>query len=261
MRLTVIGCSGSFPGPDSPASSYLVQAESGGRTWSILLDLGNGSLGVLQRHLDPGRLDGVFLSHVHPDHCLDICGLYVMQKYRPVGTAGRRIPVWGPRDAPSRLALACDGVDDGRGMWAVLDFAPLADAQPVELGPFTITPRRVNHPVECYGLRVEADGAVLAYTGDSDSCPALGELMAGADLVLADSAFVEGRDERRGVHMTGRRCAEAAVAAGGVRRLMLTHLPAWNDPVVCRRQAEQVWGEGVELASPETTYVVGPARG
>ena len=51
MKVTIIGCSGSFPGPTSPASCYLLQAEHQGRVWSIVLDLGNGSLGVLQRHI------------------------------------------------------------------------------------------------------------------------------------------------------------------------------------------------------------------
>ena len=35
MNLTVIGCSGSFPGPLSPASCYLVTANDGERTWRI----------------------------------------------------------------------------------------------------------------------------------------------------------------------------------------------------------------------------------
>jgi hypothetical protein len=35
MRVTVIGCSGSFPGPRSPASSYLVEAEG----FRLLLDM------------------------------------------------------------------------------------------------------------------------------------------------------------------------------------------------------------------------------
>ena len=53
MRLTIVGCSGSYAGPASPASCYLVQEEQDGRTWSLLLDLGSGALGALQRHLDP----------------------------------------------------------------------------------------------------------------------------------------------------------------------------------------------------------------
>ena len=45
VRLTVLGCAGSFPGPDSAASCYLVQADDAdGRTWTVLLDLGNGAL-------------------------------------------------------------------------------------------------------------------------------------------------------------------------------------------------------------------------
>ena len=54
MRLTVVGCSGSYPGPDSPASCYLLEADDAdGRTWRVLLDLGNGALGALQRYVDP----------------------------------------------------------------------------------------------------------------------------------------------------------------------------------------------------------------
>src|SRR5699024_5381314 len=111
-----------------------------------------------------------------------------------------------------------------------------------------------------YGLRVEADGAVLAYTGDTDSCPSLTPLMTGADLVLADAAFVDGRDDVEGVHLSGRRAAEAAVAAGGVRRLVLTHIPAWNDPEVCRAQAAAVWPGDVGLARPGTAYELGDRR-
>ena len=58
MRLTVIGCSGSFAGPESAASCYLVEADDAdGRTWRILLDLGSGALGALQRYADPASVD------------------------------------------------------------------------------------------------------------------------------------------------------------------------------------------------------------
>ena len=92
MRLTVIGCSGSYPGPDSAASCYLVEAPHAGRTWRILLDLGSGALGTLQRYLDPLDVDAVFISHLHPDHFFDISGYYVLRKYHPTG-AQSPIPV------------------------------------------------------------------------------------------------------------------------------------------------------------------------
>jgi ribonuclease BN (tRNA processing enzyme) len=68
--------------------------------------------------------------------------------------------------------------------------------------------------------------------------------------MLADTAFVDGRDDERNIHMTGSRVAQAALDAGGVKRIMLTHMPSWNDPEVCRAQAAAVWPGPVEIATP-----------
>ena len=103
VRLTVIGCSGSYPGPDSPASCYLLEQEHEGRTWRVLMDLGSGALGALQRYVDPLSIDAVLLSHLHADHCLDLCGYYVMRKYHPAARSrgcrcgGRATPPGGWR--------------------------------------------------------------------------------------------------------------------------------------------------------------------
>ena len=93
--------------PDSPASCYLLEAEHDGRTWRVLLDLGSGALGALHRYADPLAIDAVFLSHLHADHCLDLCGYYVMRKYHPDGQQPR-IPVWGPVGTADRMARAYD---------------------------------------------------------------------------------------------------------------------------------------------------------
>ena len=256
MRLTIVGCSGSFAGPGSPASCYLIQSEHEGRTWNLLLDLGSGALGALQRHIEPLAIDAVVLSHLHSDHCLDLCGLYVVQKYSPAQPASAprtRIPVYGPHGTGERMARAYD-MTPPDGMDNEFDFRGLVEREPFSIGPFTVTPHLVSHPAEAYGIRVEADGAVLAYTGDTDTCDGLKPLFHNATLVLADSAFVDGRDDARGVHLSGSRAAQAAVDAGGVQRLMLTHIPPWNDPAVCRAQAAAVWPGDVELAEPDAVH-------
>jgi ribonuclease BN (tRNA processing enzyme) len=253
MRLTIVGCSGSFAGPTSPASCYLVQAELEGRTWSLVLDLGNGALGALQRHVNAMAIDAVMLSHLHSDHCLDLCGLFVMQKYQPAAAPHARIPVHGPHGTGERMARAHD-LAPPENMDSELDFRLLADREAVRIGPFTVIPYRVLHPVEAYGFRVEADGQVLAYTGDTDTCEALEPLCRNATLVLADSAFIDGRDRARGIHLSGSRAARAAVDAGGAQRLMLTHIPPWNDPAVCRAQAGAVWPGDVELAEADAVH-------
>lgn len=253
MKLTVIGCSGSFAGPVSPASCYLVQAEHEGRTWNLLLDLGNGALGALQRHIGLNDVDAIVLSHLHPDHCADMCGYFVVRKYMPGGSLPGALPVFGPWGTRTRLARMY-GVGAPEDVGEQFAFRDLRDESTFTVGPFQVTTYRVNHPVEAYGIRVEADGVVLAYTGDTDASPALATLCANATLMLADSAFVDGRDDAQGVHLSGSRAAAAAVEAGGVKRLMLTHIPPWNDPEVCREQAAEVWPGEVELAVAGETY-------
>ena len=255
MRLRVVGCSGSVPGPDSPASCYLLSAEdAAGRTWNLVLDLGSGAFGPLQRWVEPTAVDAVLLSHLHADHCLDTTALYVALKYGPARAEGRRVPLWAPAGAGARLARAYD-LPAEPGMGEQLDVAAWAEREPVVVGPFTVVPHRVNHPVEAYGLRVTGpgeDGAgprVLAYTGDTDACPALADLARDADLLLSEASLLEEWDEPRDLHLTGRRAGEAATAAGA-RRLVLTHLPPWTPPAAVLAEARQTYDGPLELAVP-----------
>jgi ribonuclease BN (tRNA processing enzyme) len=222
MRLTVIGCSGSYAGPDSPASCYVVEADHDGRTWRIVLDLGSGALGPLQRHTDPLAVDAVFFSHLHPDHCLDLCGYYVLRKYHPDGSHPR-IPVWGPAGVAARMARAYD-LPEEPGMSAEFDFSEYTG--PVDVGPFRIEPVPVVHPVPAYGLRVSAGGKTLAYTGDSGPCEGLDRIASGADLLLAEASFRHADDNPDDLHLTGREAGELA-ARHGVPQLVVTHVPPW----------------------------------
>ena len=104
-------------------------------------------------------------------------------------------------------------IDEKKKRLRAMTFSELLDGVPVTVGPFRITPHAVRHTVPAFGVRVEADGAVLAYSGDTDSCPGLRPLLADADLALVEASYLEGRDTTRGVHLTARRAAEAAAAA------------------------------------------------
>ncbi len=255
----MIGCSGSLPGPASAASCYLVEADGISadgrpRTYRLLLDLGSGALGPLQRHLAVADIDAVCLSHLHADHCLDLCGLYVSLKYDPNGERRRRIPVHGPQGMAGRLARAYDLPEDP-GMSAELDMHEWTAGESLAVGPLRVTPFLVEHPVQAYALRVtgpsEAGGGTvtLAYSGDTDSCEGLLSAAVGADVLLCEAAFHEGRDEVRGIHLTGLRAGETARDAG-VGRLVLTHLPPWNDPQRSLGEAREVWTGPLDLAEP-----------
>jgi len=251
MRLTVVGCSGSYPGPDSAASCYLLEAEHAGRRWRVLLDLGNGALGALHRYVDPLSVDAVVLSHLHADHCLDLCGYYVMRKYHPTG-AQPRIPVWGPPETDQRLARAYD-LPPLPGMTGEFDFHVLG--APFTVGPFEIEPIPVSHPVDAFGIRVTADGRTLAYSGDTGVCDDLDRVAAGADLFLVEASFVDGADNPPGVHLTGREAGETATRAGS-RRVVITHVPPWHERALALAEASEVYAGPIELAAPGATYDV-----
>jgi ribonuclease BN (tRNA processing enzyme) len=249
MRLTVVGCSGSYPGPDSPASCYLIEQEHEGRTWRLLLDLGNGALGALHRYADPLLVDAVLLSHLHADHCLDLCGYYVMRKYHPRGPQPP-IPVWGPTGTADRMARAYDLPVDP-GMTAEFDFREWDG--PVRIGPFEVTPVPVAHPVSAYGLRISGGGGTLAYSGDTGPTAALDELARDVDLFLAEASFRTGDPNPPDLHLTGADGGAAATRAGA-KRLVLTHVPPWFDPDDALAEARTTYDGPLELARPGATY-------
>ncbi|MGZ4477598.1 MAG: MBL fold metallo-hydrolase [Nocardioidaceae bacterium] len=253
MRLTIVGCAGSYAGPDSAASCYLLEADDrDGRTWRVLLDLGSGSLGPLHHFVDPLAIDAVFLTHLHPDHYFDISGHYVVRKYHPDGPQPR-IPLWGPAGTQRQVAVAY-GLPQDPGMTEEFEFHEY-DGRPVRLGPFTVHAHALRHPVRAFGVRVECAGRVLAYSGDTGPCRELEELAQGADLLLCEAAFVEGRDNPEDLHLTGREAGEAAAAAG-VGRLVLTHIPAWHDKQIALGEAKTTYDWPVDLAATGATYDV-----
>lgn len=263
MRVTVVGCAGSFPGPDSPASCYLVEHDG----TAIVLDLGNGSLGALQRHIELSRIDAVLLTHLHVDHCIDLTSFYVFRNYHPGGVLPP-IPVFGPAGTAQRLAAAY-GLEDDPGMTDVFDFAPISDGRggpaQFDIGPLRITTTPVVHPVEAYAVRVDAAGNSVVYSGDTAPTPALIDLAHGADIALFEASYLDsryadsgytgearGEDHDDGVHLTARQAGEHAAAAG-VDELVLTHLVAWNDPAASAREGSAGFGRDVILATTGLT--------
>ncbi len=246
MRLTVIGCSGSFPGPDSPASCYLLEAEG----FRLLLDLGNGALGALQRQAGLDSIDAVCLSHLHADHCLDLCSYMVARTYHPDGPRPR-VPVYGPAGTAHRMAQAY-GPGEHQGMAAAFDFVTLAPGT-CAIGPFQVTVGHVSHPVETFGFRVEQAGRSLAYSADTGESPALIRLARDADLLLCEASFLARPGLPAGLHLTAGQAAEHAARAG-VGRLMLTHLVPWNDPSRTLEEAS-----GVRFPGPISLAATGLA--
>lgn len=246
MKLTIVGCAGSFPHPDSACSAYLVEVDG----FRLLLDMGNGSLGPLQRHIGLADLDAVFISHLHGDHCLDACAYAVARRYAPGGPLAP-LPVYGPPGTVARIAAAYDVQGIGGALDDVYEEHPLRPGQ-VELGPLRLVVDTVNHPVETYAVRVSGGGRSLTYSADTGPSAALVDLARGTDTLLCEASFSSGRANPPDLHLTGAQAGEHAARAGA-GRLLLTHLTAWSDADRTLEEASAAYsGEAVVVASGES---------
>lgn len=242
MKLTIVGCAGSYPNATSAASCYLVEQDG----FRLALDFGSGALGPLHHYCDPCDLDGVLLSHLHADHFLDMCALYVARRYRPSGMPPV-IPVFGPDDTAVRLATAY-GMDPDPGMADVFDVQTYP-AGGFSVGPFTVTATEVHHPVVCHALRVSAGDRTLVFSGDTAPCDGLVKAARGADVALFEASFREDDVNPPALHMTARE-AGAMAAQAGVGRLILTHMVAWHDNSGAVAEAAGAFDGDVVVAEP-----------
>lgn len=244
MKLTIVGATGSMSGPESAASSYLLQEESEGRIWSVLFDMGPGAFGQLWRYMDPKDLDAVFFSHGHADHMGDIISLYVHHRWNPEGKLPE-LPIYGPRGIRERT-LQIDGWATAEEFAGIFDFRHVEPGTVVDIGPMHISAYPGNHTVESYGFRVETPSGSFAYTGDTDACQTMIDMANGVDLLLGECGFTAA-DEPRGIHLDGARLGQLA-SDSGVGKLVVTHIQPWTDPQTVVSEIRSQWVGPLEIA-------------
>lgn len=249
MKLTVLGCAGSFPSAEAPCSAYLIEADG----FRLLLDFGTGALSTLQRFSGLYTIDAILLSHLHGDHIFDASSYVVARRYSPLGRLPV-LPVYAPTAAAERLAGVYGDFKEG-GLEDVYDFHELQPG-PLTVGPFEILCERMNHPVETFGMRISSGGGSIAYSADTAPCEALLRLAKGAELFLCEASYVDGVPNPPGLHLTGREAGEYAQKAGA-GRLLLTHLvPAWCSPERIHEAAASAFDGEVDLVRPGARYGV-----
>jgi ribonuclease BN (tRNA processing enzyme) len=228
MRLTILGSSASQPRRGDACSGYLV---SEGDT-HVLLDCGSGTLGRLQEHIDIDDLAAVFVSHLHPDHFIDLVAMRYGRRYGAPGA--REIPVYVPPGGIEYLTRLGAAISKTQPFWdGALCLEEYEPQRAYNLGSASVTPHEVEHGIRSFGMRVEAAGRVLAYTSDTVWCEGLAGLSAGADVVLAESTLGGGApDHDPRTHLTSAEAGRVAGAAGA-EMLVLTHF--W--PTADRDQA------------------------
>lgn len=241
VTLTVLGCSGTYPGGGGACSGYLVRSPGA----SLVVDLGGGTLANLQRHLAIGEIDAVVLSHVHPDHWLDLPVLRNAMRY-VLGIGG--LPVYGTAET-WLMAEVIIGELPPTMLWRNID-----ESSVVEIGDQVVRFSRTDHPVETLAVRVDAVGRSLLYSADTGSAWYPRETGADVDLMLCE-ASLQPDHEGQVQHLSARQAGKLARTLGA-GRLVVTHVVPGVDAEAQIGMAEQAFGGPVELATANRSYEV-----
>ncbi|MDY0290157.1 MAG: MBL fold metallo-hydrolase [Sphaerochaeta sp.] len=243
MKLTVLGNNGTYPQENGACSSYLITE---GR-YTLLIDMGNGSLAKLQHVCDVGAINAIVLSHLHFDHFADIIPLrYALETRRSKGIPIQPVHVYVP-SAPSWLMKELSAND-------VFILHRIHDRFSVAEGPFSLFFRKVKHSIASYAVRVAHGSEVFVYSSDTAMCNSLLSIARDADLLLCEASYI-GRDLGQEGHHLSARLAGRVASVAQVGRLLLTHLPNDHDPAVVVREAAQEF-PNVQATDLHATYPI-----
>ncbi len=253
LTLTVLGSAGAYRTHDgSRASGYLVQH---GAT-TLVLDLGHGTYAPLAAQIGINALpqiSAVAISHLHPDHWVDLAALrHALVHGNKMGADARSVAVISPSGLAPRLATLLNdqtpeeqaaGTRDSLQPFAFSTWRsdaalpPLGGGRVLSVGSLMVRSARVRHTGESYALRVAArDQPGLTYSGDISHWEDLAAIVQSGDTLLCEAAGGAAQWREGDTHVTAYGAGKAASSAGAAK-LLLTHFGAEVDPAEAVRAA------------------------
>ncbi|MCW5853219.1 MAG: MBL fold metallo-hydrolase [Anaerolineae bacterium] len=254
MKVTILGASPAIPNPGGACTGLLIEA---GDT-SLLVDCGPGVMSQLERHLDFHDLTAVLITHLHADHCLDLVMLRNGLKYAPSALPKPRPHLFLPPASRTFLNelghLFTQGepnTDFFGDQFHIEEYEP---SRPLHIGPLTLTFAPTRHYIDCWAVRIENAGRVLAFSSDTGPGADLTPIAQGADLFICE-AGVESRasDPNTWGHLAPDEAGQIARSAGA-RRLTITHIWHGYDQPAMRAAAAAAFGGPTEVAAEGRVY-------
>lgn len=243
FSITPLGCSAMYATADTPASGYLVEID-GFKLW---LDAGGGTWQRLLQQVDFAELDGILLTHRHPDHTIDMFQLFHARLY------GERdlpsIPLWAPEETIARATAFSTELGQ------TFDIVAIEGGGVIDIGGAKASFVEMKHSVQTCGVRLESGGSVLAYTADTGPDSDFQALARDADVVFCEATYQDSDQPWWEGHMSATQAGRMIGEVGG-SRLVLTHLPPTRDHQLSLEEARRECGAVVELAVPGRTIEV-----
>lgn len=196
MELIFLGTSAGVPTRTRNVTAILLDLQHPTRGGLWLFDCGEGTQHQLLRTVyNPGKLDKIFITHLHGDHIFGLPGLLCS---RSMAGIAHPLTIYGPKG----IAEFVETTLRLSGSWTdyPLEVIEIAEGQVFDDGVYTVSAWPLNHPVECYGYRIEEHdkpGALNAPALMADGVkpgPMFQRLKQGETITLDDGRVVNGQD-------------------------------------------------------------------
>lgn len=269
LKITMLGTGAALPDPDRAQSSILITLNNGK---NYLFDCGEGSTRQMVRaNINPAEVPWVFLSHLHYDH---ICGLpfFVLSSW--VFNREGKLKVFGPKgtqdfvdhsfedgayrvdiQARASYAVRQNNIEAVRPEVTEVTPGLMYEDEDVKVH-IDLVEHIPSEVTDCFGIRFEAEGKVVAFSGDTAPCESMIRLAMNADLLIHECTFPESFLEHRAKSGVGTYAHTSPLQLGKiasdakVKRLVATHFGHYDStsPVIKRAAKNHL---PIELMGPE----------
>lgn len=247
-KIVTLGTAAAIPDETHTSTHLALEGEWG----FFLIDCGGNPI-LRMRHagFNLERLQGLIITHFHPDH---VAGVPILLMDTWLLGRAAPLPVYGSQDVVERFDKMMDLFR--RDEWPGFFDTPCyvvpdeVGALVLENDEFRITGAPVEHVVPTMGLRIEnkRTGGVVAYSSDTTPCDAVVELARGADILIHEAA------EPTPGHSSATQAGEIARRAGAKRLVLIHYRPAPHKYARWIEEATTTFGGPVELAQDFGAY-------
>jgi ribonuclease BN (tRNA processing enzyme) len=221
IKLIVLGSGTSVPLSyrASPSLAFFIEDNI------ILFDIGPGTLRQLSKiGIGHERIKHIFLSHFHPDHTADLIHFLFATKYPPSFKKRKPFVISGSKGLSEFITRLQEAYDHWLNLPPeIMEIDEIDTQEKVErkYPGFKIITRSTNHTPNSLAYRLESrSGKSVVYSGDTGFCEEIIDLAKGADLLILECSFPDGKETE--LHLTPSQACRIATFAG-VNRLLLIH--------------------------------------